>query len=227
MIWNLETGELFREIDLIGILSWSKDLIWIDENFLLLADKHLLDVEKQIQLWSYKNAFGAMGGAGYGWFFVSKFGNRIPGLAGSPIPHGPAQTALQTAMQDGGYFIMKPGSEVTVDASGISDGLKAAEAKKDVETRLANAGYIIVPRAAVTVKLSVTRGKQQEVTYHSFGAAFSDQTKFQFTPYVTSLKFEFKGEDHSGTLQREFCSPSPASFTGSIDRGRYSKIRKA
>lgn len=193
-VWDIATSELYREIDLNGIISWNKKLVWADDDHVVVGAANVIDIENRIQLWTYKDAHSLIGGGGYCWFFVNEFGRRTPGFVGATIPHDKAKAAMKDALASGEYFVLKPGSSVKVDASGISDSAKGNEARQKVEQRLTEAGFKIASDAEVTVTLSIGRGETQEITYRKFGAGFSGGEKHSFTPYNSSMQFMYKGK---------------------------------
>lgn len=191
-IWDIETSEQYRDFPLNGITTWNKTPVWPDDNHLLVGGADVVDLENRVQLWTYKNADKAAGGEGFVWFYITHFGNRRPGLVGMEIPHDQAKSAIQTALSSGDYFLLKPGSSLKVDASGISDGSKAQEAKATIERRLQETGFKISNSAEVTVTLSTGRGKTQELSYRSFGSIRGD--KYSFTPFFSKMEFMYNGK---------------------------------
>jgi hypothetical protein len=194
-VWEFATGQLYREIDIPtgGAVRWPND----DE--VLLAQGRLLDLQSQIPLWDYHGAENAPIFGGFAWCGVSEGGNKKEILVPAKIPHAAVKTALEKAQRDPNFFVIKPGTAVRINVSGIEDPAMRDQAATGLTERLKVAGCTVSATAPVELLASTLAGKDREITYQSlgmprFGPRAGGGETFKIHEYFSRLEFRFQGQ---------------------------------
>jgi hypothetical protein len=162
---------------------------WVNENYLLLGNRFLLDIAKGIIVWEYtsSNGFDALPSLGnLLWTVVPPTSQRggTYTLAPLSIPH-PAALAAARAVDDKAYAI-KPGVKVTlvVNTGGLGD---PAVVSDSLTRRLTENGMTVAPDQPLKLIAEITPGKSRDVQYHSFNTS-GNQT-VNVTDKNVSLRF--------------------------------------
>lgn len=191
-IYEVADGTRGVEIPLQG-LNPQVPTLWTDEGHLLIAGNTLVDLDSQVRLWQYQGADQVAFARGLCWFHVAPDQNRAGGLIPAKVPQNGAQEALAKALKDPNFFILKPGTSVSIDTSGIGDASQRGTVNRKLTENLAKNGIRVAPNSPVTVAASVAPGKEQEIAYRTMGAGFQVD-KFKVRPQIGSIKFLYDGK---------------------------------
>lgn len=190
-IWDVAAGSLHREVN-IDRLTSMRPVAWADPEYVLvdgLNGPALVHADSRIPAWQYTDASLATAAGGITWFYLSVFGGG-EAIVGADLPHAAAEAALKQAMADPNFFLLKPGSTVALDASGIPAADRAAVTAA-LRKRITEAGFKIAASAPVVVKASMSRGQSREIRYRSFGS-FNEETH-SVQEYVLAVAFVSNG----------------------------------
>lgn len=189
-IWDVATGDLYREIN-VSNLGGFRNIVWADPEYVLLGASFLIHAESRIAVWQYTGATNAQAEGGIVWFYVSSPGSGGEAVVGADLPSASASGALKQAMADPNFFLLKPGSAVSLDISGIPDPDRSTVTAM-LQKSITAAGFKIANGSPVTVKASMSRGEEREISYHTFGS-FKDE-KYKVREYVLDLQFVAEGK---------------------------------
>lgn len=193
LVWDFATGNQDVEMGLPSV-SVHGPSHWVDDEFLLVGGGTLIQPFQHIKVWSYQGAEPANAAPGGGlWTVVHDLGQRGGGaLLPLRLPHAAAREALQKALADPNLFVLKPGTTVKLDVAGIGDAEKRDEVETALKRKLEEAGFK-VGSGSITLVASTEVGKTRDVTYHTFGRAFGNQT-YKVQEHIARLKFEYDGK---------------------------------
>ena len=111
-VWDFATGNLYRELSTFGIHIDS--VICPSEDHVLAAKHILFDLESQVKLWEYKGPELAALCGGTCLFTVSNLQGPAA-LVSLVIPQPRRTGALEKAMADPEFFVLRPGTTVRLD----------------------------------------------------------------------------------------------------------------
>ncbi|ODA33700.1 hypothetical protein A6X21_18405 [Planctopirus hydrillae] len=193
IVWDLQTGEEIREIA-TGPISGGAAPLWLDDDFLLLGGHLLVDVKNQLRLWDYTGAEMTTFYDRTGLFVVggpSQSSSLIP----IALPHPAAKNYLARALQDPNLFILKEGTQVAIDVSGIQDAAQQAAIKDKLTAKLTQRGFVVGASGSIILKASTETGKSEKMSYRSFGEAPWNAKEYNVQSYISRLKFVWNGKD--------------------------------
>jgi hypothetical protein len=191
--WDVATGSLHREI-LLDRLPFQpgSPIAWTDDAHVILAKGYLIDVDNQVKLWDYRGAEAAAASAGdLCWFLLTPI-NAANALVPARVPPNGADDLLKRALADPNFFVVKQGSAVTIDPSGIAEPSQRDRVVKGLTARLAAIGVTVVPDSHVVLQASTEAGKEEEITYRHMGAGFRTDT-FKVRGQISRVKFLYDG----------------------------------
>lgn len=190
-VWDFATGELYREMPYQG-LHVMGNITWPSEEHVLLGNRFLIDLENQVKLWDYQGGEFAQQIGGMTWFVVSD-GHQKPGaLLGAQLPPPAVKDALAKAMSAPDFFVLKPGTVVKIDVSGVDPAGKDF-VEKALTARLKEAGFEAGPMGTIDLVAQTEIGQSREISYHTFGQIGS-QT-YTVRDYYSRVKFMYKGQE--------------------------------
>ncbi|MBA4032051.1 MAG: hypothetical protein C0478_14335 [Planctomyces sp.] len=193
IVWDLQTGEEIREI-VSGHVHGDALPLWLDDNFLLLGGHLLLDVKNQLRLWDYAGAEMSAFFDRTGLFIVGG-PNQSSSLIPVALPHPAARNFLARVLQDPNLFILKEGTQVSIDVSGIQDASQQASVKEKLTKKLTERGFVVAASGGITLKASTETGKAEKMSYRSFGEAPWNAKEYTVQAYNSRLKFVWNGKD--------------------------------
>ena len=197
LTWDTATGQLQRDMPLEGfhVLGVS----WPGEDYLMVSNatiKHhlLLDLANQIRFWQYQEAEAFATAGGMGVFVTHAGGPKGPGaLAVVPVPHPAAEQALKKALADPNFFVLRPGTKVRIDVSGLADPAERQKAVAALVARLRENKNDAGPDGTVDLVATTEVGKEpREISYRSFGLGGSRTYKVQ--EYVSRVQIKANGK---------------------------------
>ena len=215
-VWNLANGELLREMKYIGrgtALGGSID--WVDNQYVLVSGNCLIDAANLIQAWGFQGGTGIVRG-GYVWFMCGRV--DMMGFIPIKLPHPEMLAKLEKAKKDPNFFILKPGTVVKLDVSGIqSDRNKV----RDILTKkLQEKGFKAGGTGTIALVASQKLGEREEHSYHRFGH-HKDMT-FNIQDYISELKFVYQGKE----VWKRSNHSVPSFLSASKDESFEKKIRE-
>lgn len=209
LIWNTETGELYRDFETTGINTNTK-LEFPDDDFVLAGNRYLIELENMIKLWDYAGA-GAVQSIGGVTFFAVSPQNRAGALMPTLVPHDEALQALDAALNDPSLFIFRDGAKVRLDLNGIP-GQYRAEVEANLKQKLRELNVEITDSAPVTIKCSVSGPKSETMEYTRSGT-------YNLQKYITTIEFLYENKvawQSSGTNIPYFVHVGPNENLGEI-----------
>jgi hypothetical protein len=193
-VWDFTTGELFRDID---VLAPGAPVLPTDDHALVGMGR-LIDLQSQIPLWEYQGAEMPQLIGGLTWFVVDDFNNKRAYIVPARLPHTAAKNALEKAMRDPNYFVVKPGTAIRIDVSGITDQGKQAKALAGLTERVKLIGCTVAANAPVELVASTEAGQVQDITYRSFGmprfGPAGGGTTYKVKEHFSRLQFRSQGQ---------------------------------
>ncbi|HUY31471.1 MAG TPA: SHD1 domain-containing protein [Pirellulales bacterium] len=187
IVWNLENGELYRDIYFPTPLNTSS-IDWLAHGYVLLGGEKLIDLERRIVLWQYQHDVG--GGQGYGemggyfWYVISNHGRQERGLFRAKLPHDePIKIAAGLNAEQ--LLAIKPGAQISVDVAVQGDQQTVSQT---LIGQLQNLGMTVAPGGRLVLRATTEAGKTQEVYYRGFGRNRGIQHA-QVTEQIARAKF--------------------------------------
>lgn len=151
-IWKVSDGSLYRDIpkaDLPGnVFRWTspKDL---------LVGTHLVDVELPLHYWEYKGTFGVQSNNGATWFLTPGEKDKGGGaMVPAEIPRVDALQALKKATSDPDVLVLKSGTRVKLDVSGVKDVEERVRTTEALTKALEKNGFKVDPKGTITLAAS-------------------------------------------------------------------------
>ena len=194
-VWNTADGSLHREVLLTPVaVGPNTPPAWSDDDHVLVANRHLIDVDSQVRLWEYDGADAVVGGRdGICWFLLPSRPNQAGAVVPAKLPQPEALQALKQALADPDLFILKAGATVSIDPNGIPDASRRGQVVDALTQKLAQMQVKVAPGAPLTLVPSVEPGKEQEISYRTFGRGFRTDN-FKVRPQISKIKFMYRGK---------------------------------
>lgn len=190
-VWDTATGKQERESGYYG-LHVGGHALWTDDDHILLGNRTLFDLETQVKLWEYNGGELVQYLGGKCWFEVNQ-GERAPGaLVAATIPQANVTAALKKAMAEPDFFVLKPGTTVSIDVSGLTDADQRDKVRAALEEKLKANGCQVGDGGTITLTALTEVGKEREVSYHTFGRIGSKTYKVK--EHFSRVKFVYQGK---------------------------------
>ncbi len=183
LVWDMTTGKLIQDFETPGIHIHGA-ISFPDDNFILGANKFLIDLDNQIKLWEYSGAeqFQTAGNL----CFAGVGAHNAPGaLLTVQLPHPAAKDLLAKALTQPDLFVFRSGTAVKLDVSGVpaADQGHVSEA---LTKKLADMKCSVADNGTITLLAAVTGPKEREISYHGSG-------DYKVQEYLTDLRFVYQG----------------------------------
>jgi hypothetical protein len=191
LVWDFATGELYREMPYNG-LHVMGNITWPSEEHVLLGNRYLIDLENQVKLWDYDGGDFAQQIGGMTWFVVSD-GQKPGALMGAQLPPPAVKDALAKAMSQPDFFVLKPGTTVKIDVSGV-DAAGKDFVEKALAARLKEAGFDSGPSGTIDLIAQTEIGQPRQITYRTIGPGRGSET-YTVRDYYCRVKFLYKGQE--------------------------------
>ena len=187
--WDTATGALERTIPLPG-MNVQGPIKYTDDNFVLVTDKFLIDLENQLKLWSYDVTHGGRVASAGGWtFFAVSDGEQKPGaLVAAQVPHPAALSLLKKALTQPDLFVLHSGTTVKLNLSGIPDPGQRDQIQRTLVSRLETIGCRAGDNGTIELAASMEGPKDRDVKY-MFGGG-----DYKVKEYTGRLKFVYQGQ---------------------------------
>jgi WD40 repeat protein len=186
LVWDLATGKLEKTIPCAGIQAHGS-IGFPDDNFILVGNKFLIDVENQLKLWTYEGAEQVRSIDGLTYFAMTD-GEKKPGaLIAAQLPHSAARDQLKKALSDPNLFVLKAGTTVRIDVSGIPDASQRDRVLHGLGKRLEAIDCKAGPTGTIDIVASVAGPKDRKIRFIQTG-------EYNFKEYVGSVKFVYQNQ---------------------------------
>jgi hypothetical protein len=190
-VWDTATGKQERESGYYG-LHVGGQALWTDDDHILLGNRTLFDLETQVKLWEYNGGELVQYLGGKVWFEVSQ-DDRAPGaIVPATVPQANVTAALKKAMAESDFFVLKPGTTVAIDVSGLADADQRDKVRTALEEKLKANDCQVGESGTITLAALTEVGKERDVSYHTFGRPGSRTYKVK--EHFSRLKFLYQGK---------------------------------
>ncbi|WP_373652647.1 SHD1 domain-containing protein [Schlesneria sp. DSM 10557] len=186
LVWNLATGELERTIPCTG-LNVHGSIEFPDDAFVLVGNHYLLDLQNQLKLWTYEGAEQVRSADGITYFAVTEGEKKAGALVPLQIPHPAAKTLLKKALTDPDLFVLREGTTVKIDVSGIPDATQRDRVVKGLTRQLEAIGCKAGANGSINLLASVEGPKDTEINFIAVGT-------YKFKEYVSQVKFTYRDQ---------------------------------
>ena len=192
-VWDMASGDLQREVKFQGVPVNGK-ITFAGNDQVLVGGQTLLDLERQIRLWDYHGGEAAAAAGGLAWFVASE-GERAPGgLVGVKLPQETVLARLKAAEAEPDFFVLKQGTQVAIDVTGLTDADKRDQVASALKAKLEANGCQVGEGGTITLKAVTEKGKEREVSYHTFGMPRFADKKYKVREYTSKLQFVYQGK---------------------------------
>ena len=184
LIWDLATGDLERSISCEGIHANGID--FPDDNFLLVGNRYVIDLENQLKLWTYDGAEHVRCENGV-TFFALTDGDKPGAVVNTQIPHPAAKELLKKTLSDPELFILRAGTKVRIDVNGIPDVTQRERVLKGLTKQLEGNKCTVGPDGTIDLVATAEGPKETELIARHSGT-------YKFKEFTTRVKFVYKGQ---------------------------------
>ena len=183
-VLDLKTGEWIHKLKFPGGPIAPNGLSYPHDDYALLNNNLLLHIPSQIKVCDYRsaNSVVAIGGTAFIGMQTGDGGLVVP----AKFPHPAAEKVLAQAEKDPSVFLIHPGVQVSVDASGA--GQWAQQVSGMLSKAATNAGYKVVPNSAIRIVAAVSGPRQEAVSYIARGSYVANV-------FDSSIKLNWQGKD--------------------------------
>lgn len=219
-VFETSTGEQYREIEpaTLPTLGSPSPAIFANDEQLLVGQEYLVDLPSLIPLWKYEGA-ATIGGFGGAVWFVAADGERNPGvLFGAKLPHPGVSDALEKALSDPNYFVLKPGGSVSLKLDELPDQKQREEVRTALTARLGEKEIQVADGAPVEVVCRFDPPKDINIVFHGFGG----MQAVDFNETVAHVEIRYQGQQ----LWRTSASNRPFMVPHDRDQSLQDAIRK-
>lgn len=204
-VWDLNTGKEYRQFMHRGAQS-EEEIAWIDD-YLLVDNSLLFDVERRILLWHYKTGRFGHGTkstvqAGRLWYVPKAEKNKPSYIGSAKIPHAAARKMSERLGDAEDLLILKPGSELAVEVD-VSAGDATPDAVRQAVTEnLENAGFKVVEESEFVAVATCKALPSQEIKVnmstdpmHRHRPRPQDIQTRTIVPHISRLEIRHDGEE--------------------------------
>lgn len=197
-VWDLATPSVVLDAGLPLVVSGTG--VWVDNNFVLVGGRHLVDAKTGVVVWDYTRGDPNSPHFVLGARFYYLWTNRTPRagrlerrmeLISTALPTPQARQAA-AKVDLARAFAVRRGAEVTVEVQLAEPGAAAAVLKGLTETLTKN-GLKVVDQSPIHVIAASRTGKTHEVSYTFFGRR--DPEKISVVDEILSITFVVDGKE--------------------------------
>jgi hypothetical protein len=193
-ILDVATGTSLWQEKRRGSFGHSSEVLWTDNQYLLIGKNMLVDTESGKPIWEYSGADKIEYLGGYVWCYVTEFRNK--GMVPLKLPHEAAKAAVKNWTPPPVEYLLQAGDTLSVDVSGLGDQQKMLTAEEGILKQMLKLGYKYNQQAPTKIIAMTEAGQTQKLSYRPFGAIrgpiLQDGTggvqEFSFTPTYSVLK---------------------------------------
>lgn len=191
-VWDTATGQQVREIEssLLPAMGSPAPILFANDDQILCGGKYLVDLPSLIPLWQYDGADKSVEVGDAVWFVVTD-GERNPAvLFGARLPQPGVKEALDKAMADPNFFIVKPGARLKLNLDRLPDPAERDKLRETLTRKLQEKELQVDPAAEVELTAYFDPPQQKDVAYHGFGGL---QT-VSFNETIARLELTWQGQ---------------------------------
>lgn len=178
LVWDTASGKLEHTIPDEGI-HFGGHIQFPDDDFVLAGNSCLLDIKSEMKVWTYNGVEQIDSVAG-----LVVFGKETA-LIPTRLPHPAAKTLLQTALTDPSQFVLKAGTTVRIDVSGITEEAQRDRVIKGLTKQLGAIQCTVDPKGTIDLFASVEGPTEVDVSYRGLG-------DHKFKEYRTNVRFLYQ-----------------------------------
>lgn len=186
LVWETATGKLLRNIPAAG-LNIHGAIDFADDGFVLAGGKYLIDLENQLKLWTYEGQEKVCSVGGTTFFATTDGEQKAGALIAARIPHAAATDLLKKALTDPSLFVLRAGTNVKVNVSGIRDVSQRAHVLDAMTKRLQAIGCSAGPAGSIELLAIVDGPKERTVSFFSSG-------DYKMQEYIAKIQFIYEGQ---------------------------------
>ncbi len=184
IVWNTENGDVIQDMKVPSLHIFT-GIDFPDEDYVLGGNQFLIGVENQVLLWTYS---GQQQVTSVGpWTFFGTFEDRGGAVLPMKIPHPGALNILAKASSDPNLFVLKEGTRVRLDVSGLPNVAEQNRAIQGLVKRVAASGSVAEPDGKIVLVAKVEGPTQETLSLRNSG-------DYTVQKYVTSLKYVYEGQ---------------------------------
>lgn len=186
LVWDVATGKLERTIPGTG-LNIHGGIDFPADGFILANGKYLFDVENQLKLWTYDGGEEVRSVGGWTFFGITD-GDKKPGaLVAAQIPHPAATDMLKKALSDPNLFVLKAGTTVKINVSGIRDASQQARVQDSLAKRLQANGCQAGANGTIELVATIDGPKEKKISFMRAG-------DYTMQEYLSKVQFIYQGQ---------------------------------
>ncbi len=193
VVWETATGQQFREMEPALVPGWGtpEPPLFANDEQVLISGRYLIDLPSLIPLWQYDGADTAVQAANAVWFLVSD-GERNPGVMfGAKLPQPGVKDALEKALADPNFFVVKPGTAIKLNLERFPDADQREQVRQALTRQLQEKELRVDPGAEVELVAYFDPPQQKVVVYHGFGGTEG----VNFNETVAHLELKWQGQN--------------------------------
>jgi hypothetical protein len=195
-IWNVADGALYRDIPTEGWPGNLKYLVWTGVKDLMVGTS-VVDIEIPMRYWEYKGNSRVESNNGFTWFCIQDKQGGLGALIPSEIPNPAARNALKKASSDPSILVLKPGTKVQLNVSGLADAKEQLRAADGLTRALEKNGFKVDRKGTITLVASTDVYPDPiELKYRMVekkGQKDGPIKLFPFQVHFARLKFVYQG----------------------------------
>jgi hypothetical protein len=185
VVWDVASGKLERSMGADGLHIQGK-IDFVGDDYVLANGKYLFDVANQLKLWTYEGQENVRSAGGW-TFFGTTDGEKKPGaLIAAEIPHAAATSLLKKALSDPSLFVLKAGTTVKINTSGIRDAAQQTRVQESLTKRLQAIGCSAGANGTIELVASIDGPKPRKVSFRGSG-------DYNMQEYSTKVQFVYQG----------------------------------
>lgn len=185
LVWDTATGKLEKNFSVAGLTGLG-EIVFPGEDFVLLNNFLLVELENQVKLWNYYGGECAVTASGMTFFVLAKdIGEGT--LLAAKIPHPEASDLLNKALTQPDFFAFHKGMPVKLDVSGIPDADQQIKVKAILTKKLNDLNCNIDSDGKAEVTAYVEGPVAKEISIAQSG-------KYDVQEYLTKLKLTVQGK---------------------------------
>ncbi|MCA9074105.1 MAG: hypothetical protein KDA93_03660 [Planctomycetaceae bacterium] len=166
VVWETATGAV--ESDLPDLQVFSNKAECVQENYVLMNDSYLVDLDNQLKLWNYQGTHETCSVGGTTFFAIERRdrGNAKVAFVPLSLPDDEAQRGLEEALAQPDTFLLKPGGTARLDVSKIPEANRE-QVREHLIARLDENQITVADDAVATVVASISDPQSVSATYYS------------------------------------------------------------
>jgi hypothetical protein len=184
LVWNTENGDTIQDMKVPSVHIFT-GIDFPDEDYVLGGNQFLIGVENQVLLWTYSGQ-QQVTTAGP-WTYFGTFEDQTGAMLPMKIPHPGAINMLAKASSDPNLFVLKEGTRVRLDVSGLPNVTEQNRAIQGLVKRVAASGSVAEPDGKIVLVASVEGPTQETLSLRNSG-------DYTVQKYVTRLKYVYEGQ---------------------------------